>query len=297
MNPAHACLNDVQPVESSAATDFPMKDSDFRMIASILKEEAGIVLAPTKKQLVYSRLSKRLRALKMRTFSQYCAHLQSKKGAEERKQLLMALTTNVTHFFREPHHFETLKTEVLPPLIERAKAGGRVRLWSAGCSNGQEPYSIAMTLLELAPDAATYDIKILATDIDEGMIAHSKSGVYSDAIVKAVPEQLKTRYFTRNKDNNSWTISRGVQGLISFKPLNLLRPWPISGKFDVIFCRNVVIYFDEETQHPLWGRFASVLTPGGWIMIGHSERIKGPSEHLFESKGVTTYQLKTASHR
>lgn len=267
-----------------------MTDGDFRAIAATLKEEAGIALASTKKHLVYSRLTKRLRALKMRTFKQYCAHLKSNEGAEERKQLLMALTTNVTYFFREPHHFETLKKDVLPPLIKRAKTGGRVRLWSAGCSNGQEPYSIAMTLLSVMPDAANYDIKILATDIDERMIAHCKSGVYSDSIVKAVPGNLKSQHFTQNKADNSWTISKDVQKLIAFKELNLLRPWPISGAFDVIFCRNVVIYFDEETQQPLWGRFASALSPGGWMMIGHSERITGPSEQLFDTNGVTTYQ-------
>lgn len=292
MNTALASLQD-QPVSSETEnSEFPMTDADFRVIASTLREEAGISLAPTKGPLVYSRLTKRLRALKMRTFKQYCAHLESKGGKEERKQLMMALTTNVTYFFREPHHFETLKNDVLPPLIRKAKSGGRVRIWSAGCSNGQEPYSIAMTLLSLMPDAAKYDIKILATDIDERMITHCRSGVYSDSIVKVVPDHLKSKYFSKNDADNSWSISSEVQKVISFKELNLLRPWPIRGTFDVIFCRNVVIYFDEETQQPLWGRFASVMAPESWIMIGHSERITGPSEPMFESKGVTTYQLK-----
>ena len=275
-----------------ASREYEMTDADFRFIAKVLFDEAGIALAESKGPLVYSRLAKRLRKLGIESFKKYCAYLDTPEGKQERQHLLSALTTNVTHFFREPHHFDTLKSEVLPSLIERARQGERVRIWSAGCSNGQEPYSIAALLLSLMPDAADYDLKILATDIDPKILEQARAGVYSDKIADALPNEYKKVYLKQDAVDKSWRVTPEVRRLISFKELNLVRPWPVKGPFDVIFCRNVVIYFDQATQEPLWEKFASVLGPKAWLFIGHSERVAGPALDLFETVGVTTYRLK-----
>ncbi len=278
-----------QPAEDSR--EYEMTDADFRFIAKVLLDEAGISLADSKGPLVYSRLAKRLRKLGISSFKAYCAFLETEDGKEERQNLLSALTTNVTHFFREPHHFETLKNEILPPLMEQAREGRRVRLWSAGCSNGQEPYSIAMTLLSLMPDAANYDIKILATDIDSNVLSQARAGVYNDNVAEAIPAEHKRTFFKQDKSTKTWQVAPQLRSIISFKELNLIRPWPVKGPFDAIFCRNVVIYFEQTTQEPLWEKFASVLAPKAWMFIGHSERITGPAEKSFETVGVTTYRL------
>ena len=278
--------------EKRADREFTMTEADFQKIAGILRQEAGISLPPSKSELVYSRLAKRVRKLGLSDFRQYCAFVASKAGDLERKELLTALTTNVTHFFREPHHFKTLENEALPKLLEKARNGGRVRLWSAACSNGQEPYSIAMSILSLEPEAAKLDIKILATDIDPKVLAEARRGAYGERIVAAVPPDLRKKYLRQSKTDSSgnWAVSPELRDLISFNELNLLRPWPMKGPFDVIFCRNVVIYFDEETQQPLWGRFESVMAPDGWLFIGHSERITGPSTDKFKLTHTTTYR-------
>ncbi len=271
--------------------EFPMTGEDFARIAAIIRADSGINLTEAKSSLVYSRLAKRLRALSLASFKDYIALIVSDAGADERRRALTALTTNVTHFFREAHHFETLEQEALPAIIERVRRGGRARIWSAGCSIGLEPYSIAMSVLNVAPDAEDLDIRILATDIDPQVIAEASNGVYPDRLVQPVPTALRTRFLERC-GADEWRVTPALRRLIAFKELNLLRPWPIKGPFDALFCRNVVIYFDEETQKPLWSRFASLLAPGGWLFIGHSERLNGPAVSAFENKGVTTYRKR-----
>lgn len=271
--------------------EFLFTEGDFHKIASLIKEIAGIHLVEAKAPLVYSRLAKRLRAIKLKSFSEYCALIASDEGIEERGHMLNALTTNVTRFFREPHHFDILKSTVLPPLLERAKQGGRVRLWSSACSSGEEPYSIALTVLSLLPDAASYDIKILATDIDQNVIAKGKRGVYGASNVEAAPSDLRTTYFAKAPDaGGDLAIDDRAKALVTFRPLSLIKPWPVKGPFDAIFCRNVVIYFDRETQQALWRKFADVLPPDGWLFIGHSERITGEAENSFSSEGFTAFR-------
>ena len=206
--------------------------------------------------------------------------------------MLAALTTNVTRYFREPHHFEHLKSRVLPELVSRAKARGRVRIWSAGCSTGQEPYSIALTLLDMLPDAAQYDVRILATDIDPNVVATGRAGVYSDEAVQPVPSALRDRWMVRVKDGarDAWGAGEEMRRLVSFRELNLMGNWPMKGRFDAIFCRNVVIYFDEATQARIWARFAPLLNPGGRLYVGHSERVTDMAK--FETDGLTTYRLR-----
>ena len=279
--------------------EFAMSEADFRKIASMLCKEAGISLSPTKSELVYSRLAKRVRKLSFSNFRDYCAFVESEEGEAERKEFVTSLTTNVSHFFREPHHFETLEAEVLPALAKKARQGGRVRIWSAGCSNGQEPYSIAMSVLSLIPEAAELDIKILATDIDSKVLATARRGAYDERTVAPIAPDRKHKFLCRSRaeGQQGWAVAPALQDLISFKELNLLRPWPVKGPFDVIFCRNVVIYFDEATQQPLWGRFASVLADDGWLFIGHSERVTGPTTSRFENTHTTTYRFKERTTR
>ncbi len=263
----------------------------FEHIANTLRQRSGIHLAEGKATLVYSRLAKRLRQLGCNSFEDYCTLIDSADGADEREAMLTALTTNVTRFYREPHHFDHLRNKALPPLIQKAKAGARVRIWSSACSSGEEPYSIALTLLELCPEAEQYDIRILATDIDSKIVAKARVGLYGDDAVAPIPPALRNRWLT-NVRGEGWTINPEVRGLISFNELNLIGQWPMKGRFDIIFCRNVVIYFEEETQTRIWNRFADILTPAGRLYIGHSERADIPR---FASDGLTVYKLAQES--
>ena len=274
--------------------EFVMTSADFRQIAAMLHADAGIHLPESKATLVYSRLAKRLRALGLKSFRDYCALVSEHGGADERQQMLAALTTNVTRFFREPHHFEHLRKVLMPRLAEIAKHGGRVRFWSAACSNGAEPYSIALTVLSVLPSALSYDIKILATDIDPNMVAEGRAGIYPDGALQPIPADLRLRYFTssRGDDGKTWEAGEALRSLVTFRELNLIGNWPMRGKFDAIFCRNVVIYFEDDTQSKLWSRFVPQLAPGGRLYIGHSERLSGPAARLFDSEAITTYRLK-----
>ena len=269
--------------------EFHLSTADFNTIASIIHAEAGIALAENKGQLVYSRLAKRLRLLGLSSFHDYCALITSSDGASERQAMIAALTTNVTRFFREPHHFEHLKATILPPLLHKAKQGGRVRLWSAASSSGQEPYSIGMTVLSLMPDAGRYNIKILASDIDPNMLREGQEGVYSESAMESVPSALRSRWFV-NAGSGSAQAGEELRALVTFRKLNLIGNWPMQGLFHAIFCRNVVIYFNAETQAKVWARFVPLLEPDGALYIGHSERISGSAEQMLRSDGVTTYR-------
>jgi chemotaxis protein methyltransferase CheR len=277
--------------QSGATVDgeFHLSTADFNTIAKIIHAEAGIALAENKGHLVYSRLAKRLRALGLTSFKEYCDLITHDDGAAERQAMIAALTTNVTRFFREPHHFDHLKTVILPPLLQKAKHGGRVRLWSAACSSGQEPYSIGMTVLSLMPDAGRYDVKILASDIDPNMLREGQEAVYPEAAMQSVPPALRARWFT-NGGPGSARAGEELRALVTFRKLNLIGNWPMQGLFHVVFCRNVVIYFNAETQAKVWGRIAPLLEPGGVLYIGHSERISGVAEQMLRSDGVTTYR-------
>lgn len=268
-----------------------LSDRNFKQIADTLLEESGIVLAEGKRSMVFARLAKRLRACGLSDFDAYCDYVSSDRGAEERFEMLQSLTTNVTSFFRESHHFDQLRQDFMPSLMARAKDGQRVRIWSAACSQGHEPYSIAMSLLTAFPDAHKYDVKILATDIDEKVLSIGKQGVYTRDAIDAVPDAMQRKFLSPvAPGSNEVQCSDELKSLITFKPLNLIKPWPVRGPFDVIFCRNVVIYFNEETKSLLWQRFAEVLRPSGWLCVGHSERVAGPASSQFQTTGFTTYQ-------
>ncbi len=276
--------------------EFAMTVDDFRRISAMIHGDAGIHLQEAKATLVYARLAKRLRVLGMTNFRDYCEWVAGPQGQEERQEMLAALTTNVTRFFREAHHFEHLKSHVLPPLLKPAGRARRVRVWSAACSSGQEPYSIALTILSLLPDAASQDIKVLATDIDPHMIAAGRGGVYSQAQLVDVPQDLRKRFFEAEGGDGEtkWRAGAALRGLVAFRQLNLMDNWPMRGGFHAIFCRNVVIYFDEPTQQTLWSKFVPRLEPGGWLYIGHSERVTGPAASQLSSDGISTYRLSGA---
>jgi chemotaxis protein methyltransferase CheR len=277
--------------------EFVLTAQDFAKISAMLYADAGISLPESKATLVYSRLAKRLRALGLESFRAYCALVAGDDGLDERQNMLAALTTNVTRSFREPHHFEHLKTKLLPPLLEEAQRGGKVRIWSAACSNGQEPYSIALTVLSLLPDAGRYDIKILATDIDPNMVADGREGVYDRQAVDSIPLDLRRRWCTpvATERGEGVGMAEEVRALVAFRELNLIGNWPMKGRFQAIFCRNVVIYFDEPTQSRLWSRFLPLLSPGGRLYIGHSERLCGEAAQRFDTDGITTYRLREAA--
>ena len=268
---------------------------EFKRISSIMKQDAGISMPNEKVNLVHARLQKRLRALSLTSFKDYCELVEDKAGLEERKIMMNALTTNLTHFFREPHHFKHLLETSLPPLIKKAKNGGRVRLWSAGCSTGEEVYSIAAVLHSLCADAARYDIKILASDIDSNVVRTGKAGLYKKETTTKLPVAIKNKYFKQTEnDPEYYEVSNELKSLISFKLLNLNAPtWPMKGDFDIIFCRNTVIYFDEETQGQVWTKFKRKMASNAYLYIGHSERISGPEINNFSKAGITIYQTNT----
>ena len=276
------------PREVLAVTDgeFAFTWSDFRTIAALVHGEAGIVLPDGKASLVYSRLSKRLRELGLRDFRDYCALVET--SAEERQILIAAMTTNVTRFFRESHHFDHLESTVLPGLIAAARRGDKIRLWSSACSSGEEPYSLALTLLAAMPDAASRDILILASDIDPNMIATAKEGVYPLTRHADIPPALRAR-FTQTDGASRFRIADEARALVRFRQLNLLKEWPLRTPFDVIFCRNVMIYFDQPTQNAIWSRFAERMKPAAHLYIGHSERI-ATDALPFTLAGQTVYR-------
>lgn len=267
-----------------------LDDRSFRRLAEIVRQEFGISLGENKRSLIVSRLSKRLRELQLPDFAAYCRHLDGGEGAAERRRMCALLTTNVTRFFREAHHFEALAGDVFPPLIERARAGGRVRLWSAGCSSGEEPYSLALTLLKACPEAPQLDIRILATDIDPGVLRHAREGVY-DLNGAQIPPALREAYFAADPGGDGLCrVGTDLRRLVTLAELNLMSEWPMTGRFDVIFCRNVAIYFDVATQARLWMRFSEALAPRGHLFVGHSERVAGPAAGRFVPVGVTQYR-------
>lgn len=280
------------PDEVMASGEYPLTRRDLAQIAAMIYSDAGIFLNDSKASLVYSRLSKHIRQLGLRGFRDYCDLVSSTAGAPERKEMLSFLTTNFTRFFRENHHFEHLRSDVLPELIAKAKSGGRVRIWSAACSDGQEPYSIALTLLSALPNVADYDIKILATDIDPKILALARAGSYDETALETVSQPMRKQWFSETtvQGRRKWQIDEKVKRLITFNELNLLGAWPFKGPFDVIFCRNVVIYFDEPTQTRIWARFAENLPVGGHLYIGHSERVAGDAKDQFDNIGITTYR-------
>lgn len=270
---------------------FEFTDNDFNYISTLINEHAGIRLISAKRELVYGRLAKRLRALGLETFREYCDLLRDGDGSEL-IQCINAITTNVTSFFREIHHFEFLQQTVLPEIIGQKgrTAVPRLRIWSAGCSSGEEPYSIEIVLRE--HDALQrWDVKLLATDLDTHILERARKGIYDLRQLEKVSPERMQRWYRMGVGNNANLVSvtPELRDRIRFRQLNLKDAWPMRGPFDVIFCRNVVIYFDKEMQKKLFNRFADILTPSGYLFIGHSESLFGISDR-FKVAGRTIYR-------
>lgn len=254
--------------------DLEYTDRDFQVLRKLVTARTGIVLCDEKRELVYGRLSKRLRALGLTSFEDYCDVLAA--GDEnELIHFVNAITTNLTSFFREAHHFDYLATTLLPELLKKANDTKRIRIWSAGCSTGEEPYSIAMVVRQTIPQLCGWDIKILATDIDSNVLVQADGGVYRDERVNGLSRRGLKRWFRRETRQHTGLvrIAPEVRELVTFRQLNLMQPWPMKGPFDVVFCRNVVIYFDKPAQRTLFDRFADLLAPDGHLFVGHSETL------------------------
>jgi chemotaxis protein methyltransferase CheR len=272
---------------SGRIREFAFDEQDFEAIRALVKSLTGINLTAQKRELVYGRLAVRLRALGVRTFREYRQIVA--ENPDEQIRMCNAITTNLTAFFREPHHFEHLRNQVLP--AHREQAGQRrLRIWSAGCSTGEEPYSIAMTLLEALPEVHNWNVRILATDLDSAVLDTAALGKYPAERVKGLSAGRLRRFFNEQKARGSsvFVVRPEVRRLVTFKQLNLMEPLPMPGPLDVIFCRNTVIYFDKDTQRQLFARIAPLQRPGDLLYLGHSESLLSVSDD-YESIGRTTY--------
>ena len=270
--------------------EFAFSAADHRAIAEMIYAESGILLPDIKAKLIYGRLARRLRACGLENFPDYLALIAD--DPEERARAVDALTTNHTSFFRENHHFEHFRDELWPGFSERLASGGRVRVWSAACSSGEEPYSLMMTILGTDTRAATklagQDFKVLATDLSPSVIATARAGRYPLDTTRAMPASMRQAWCQRAGDMEE--LSPALRAPIAFRELNLLRHWPMRRPFDVIFCRNVMIYFDEPTKAQLLARFADQLVTGGTLYIGHAERIPPEVSARFHCIGRTAFQ-------
>lgn len=274
---------------STPIAEATLTNEVFENLAALTKRVSGLQLPAEKKLMVQSRLRPRLRALQMPDFASYTELVQSDNGVDELRQMISALTTNVSHFFREEHHFTILTEELGEKIQKKIENRQRVRIWSAGCSNGQEPYSLVMHLLNTLPALSDADFKVLATDIDPKVVSHALAGRYAMREAQTIPDSCKSWAIRPVADGQQFDISDQLKKFVAFRELNLLKPWPMKQKFDAIFCRNVVIYFDIETQEKLWPRFVQALEPHGMLFLGHSERITDPSLFGMKTAGPTAY--------
>lgn len=271
---SNPCTHEIDQSASILAHTFEYSDADFQCLQKLVAHHTGISLSDSKRDLVYGRLSKRLRSLGFERFDQYIALLNNDPDAEL-EHFTNAITTNLTSFFREKHHFEYLAEHIVPVLLDRYRTTGRIRIWSAGCSTGEEPYSLAMTLRETIADIDKLDIRILATDLDSNVVRTAANGIYPLSSIKGLDKQYCRRWLRRGTGSHEGMarVIPEIQNLVAFRQLNLMQEWPMQGPFDVIFCRNVVIYFDKETQRKLFDRFANIMHTDGHLIIGHSETL------------------------
>jgi len=270
---------------------YTLNSSEFKFICDFVYDVAGIVLTETKREMVYRRLTRVIRERKLASFSAYC-HLLKTNPEQETNYFINAITTNLTSFYREKHHFDYLTQHEFPRLKDVHKDRKKLRLWSSASSTGEEPYSLAITTYQsFANVIKNWDIKILATDIDSNVLATAKAGVYQQSRAEDLPQDIRTQFFKKGAGSNDQKIkvTENIKSLLTFKQLNLLHQWPMKGPFDVIFCRNVIIYFDKKTQMELFERYYDILAPGGLLMLGHSENL-GSFQRYFDNVGRTIFR-------
>lgn len=257
-------------------------------LAGIARQLCGLSEDATRPAFVRSRLEPRRAALGHSCFATYRDHIISDAGSTERHKMVAALTTKHSAFFREDHHFKRLQEQIFPPLAAIAAAGGPVRIWSAGCAAGQEAFSIAMSFLDAMPDAARHDVKILATDIDDVVLAKCHSGEFDARAVGEIPAAFTRRHLTIK--GGKICMSDDLRAIVCPRPLNLLAPWPMRRPFDVIFCRNVLIYFGNAQREQTLIRLSKALQPSGWLFLGHSDRVTGPAAMSLQPRGMAAFQ-------
>ena len=273
------------------AREFEFTDSDFQALRTLVKQITGINLVESKRELVYGRISRRLRALGLSTFGAYRQLLVESGHGSELVAFCNALTTNLTFFFREAHHFSYLRDALLLPRRAAGRCSERIRIWSSACSSGEEPYSIAMTIAESIPDWQNWDIKILATDLDSDILARGQRGCYAADRVKDLDSKRLAKFFTETQQDGRpvYQVIPEIAKLVTFKQINLMQPLPMPGPLDAIYCRNVVIYFDKDTQRDLFARIAKLQRPGDLMFLGHSETMFKVSED-YNLIGKTIYR-------
>lgn len=271
----------------AAVREFVYTRADFEAVRALLADEAGIHLPDAKVDMVYSRLARRLRRLRLPDFASYLERVHADADGE-RREFLNALTTNLTAFFREGHHFDHLAETVLPSLPSNAETW---RFWSAGCSTGEEAWSLAITLREALSDSDFRRCRVLASDVDSSVVARGAAGVYTEERVAGLDEPRLRRHFLRGRGRQAGRVRvrPELAEIARFRQLNLMDVWPLRRRFHAVFCRNVVIYFDRDTQRELFERLAEVIEPGGWLYIGHSETLWTVSER-FAAEGRTIYR-------
>ena len=288
------CPNVVERITGASnimdSGEISLSDREFEAVRNKVYDLAGISMSDAKRTLVVSRLSKIIRRLNLDTFTAYLDHLDRNGSADEVQEFINALTTNLTRFFREDHHFDHLNDYIGKIVNDPANPNkSRLRLWSAGCSTGQEPYTLALSLLAAHPKLKTWDFKILATDIDTNVVEKAKTGIYKAGDLSGLsPERVKL--FERDGAGNV-RIPDHARSIVTFKSLNLMEAWPMRGPFDAIFCRNVAIYFNKPTQEKMFTRMGELLKPNAFLYIGHSENLNSVADK-FKLVGKTVYQNK-----
>ena len=273
---------------TSLAREYKFTNKDFDFLRKLSNAKTGIIVTDDKFDMFYSRLSRRVRALGLNTFAEYCRYVDDPQNKAEVIELINAVTTNLTSFFRENHHFEYLKSDVVPTVMKSRHDDRELRIWSSGCSTGEEPYSLAMTLKETPMPG--WNASILATDIDSNVVATAKRGVYRYDGVKALPPARVKRWFMKGKgaQEGMVRVRKELQQIIEYGHINLMERWSVP-PMDVIFCRNVIIYFDKETKIKLINKYADALNVGGYLFIGHSESLYRLTDR-FELIGNTVYK-------
>lgn len=293
-----ALIEKIENRESGYKKEYLFTDKDFSYLSKLAGDLAGIRMPSGKRELIYGRLVKRLRTLGLKDFKQYCTLLKEGEEEagddnEERTHFINSITTNVTSFFRENHHFDFMAEILLPELIRKKSADSQpqLRIWSAGCSSGKEPYSIAMVLKESIPDIERWDVKILATDLDSNILEVARSGIYPKEHLKEITFDRRRNWFQmgRGDNENSIKVTDEIKKMVSYRQLNLTEQWPMKGSFDIIFCRNVTIYFGRDTRVDLLDRFAELLDDEGCLFVGHSESLFGLTQR-FNTVGRTIHR-------
>ena len=281
-------------MSTSSATrvrEFDFTQADFESLRTLVKDQSGITLGEAKRELVYGRVSRRLRALGLSAFADYRRMLAGPDGAAEMIEFINAVTTNLTSFFRESHHFDFLRNEYLPARAADSKGSRRIRIWCSAASTGEEPYSITMSIIEALPDWDRWDIRVLATDLDTNVLQTCVEGVYGEDRVRGLPKSRLDRFFdpVGERGERKYKVKPELASMISFRQLNLMHPLPMKGPIDIVFCRNVIIYFDKETQRDLFKRVAPLQRPGDVLILGHSESLLKVSD-AWNLVGKTIYR-------